>query len=803
MPLDVGTRLGPYEIVSPIGTGGMGEVYKARDTRLDRVVALKVAKDAFTERFGREARAIAALNHPHICQLYDVGPNFLVMEFVEGGPIYPPAGTAALLDLAVQIADGLVAAHAAGVVHRDLKPANILVTRSGQVKILDFGIAMLAAPPSGSGAAQPTELMTAVGTTVGTVGYMSPEQARGEPVDARSDLWSFGVILYELATRVRPFDGATSAVVFEAVMRQAPVAVRDRNPKVLPELERIIHRLLEKDPDMRYQSAADARADLKRVQRDSGSAPVATGSPSPSADGGKPDKPWFRRHLGVAAAAALVLAIGAGLGSLRDRSPAAANGPETAMTAGLSPGAAPATGVRPDPPAANSIAVLPFVDLSERKDQEYFSDGLAEELLNLLAKTPQLQVIARTSSFSFKGTTDDIPTIARKLNVANVLEGSVRKAGNRLRVTTQLIRASTGAHIWSETYERELADVFQVQDDIAGQVVAALKLELAPGTAAPTSHRTSNVAAYEQYLIGRQAYEQALGFNYRPAADAFRRATELDPGYAAAYAELAMAQYNVSARDVAPTGRQQALAAAERAVALGPDQAAGYISRGFLRFIDTWDWRGALADYEKGLALNPADSVAQRRYSTVLAGLGRAEEAVAAAKRAVELDPLSSIAWALYGAYLGQAGQFPAAIDALNRARAVAPSDGQVPTLLGLVQLAAGDATAALAEFRAGRRDDPQCLAGMAVAEHVLGNGQASQRLLDEAIATNPRVGAVHIAGVYAQRGEFDQAFAWLDRALRERNSFMPRNLKSVQSLEPLRRDPRYAALLRKMDWPP
>src|SRR5471032_1679342 len=254
MVLAAGTRLGPYEIVAPIGAGGMGDVYKARDTRLDRVVAIKVSKDQFSERFEREARAVAALNHPHICQLYDVGPNFLVMEFVDGAAIQP-ADPPQILELALQIADGLAAAHAAGIVHRDLNPNNILVTRAGKVKILDFGLATIG-PGSVEGAsALATQAMTETGTTVGTTAYMSPEQAREETMDARTDLWSLGVVLYEMATRVRPFDGATTAVVFEALLNREPVPVCERNPKIPPELERIIGRLLEKDKALRYQSA--------------------------------------------------------------------------------------------------------------------------------------------------------------------------------------------------------------------------------------------------------------------------------------------------------------------------------------------------------------------------------------------------------------------------------------------------------------------------------------------------------------------------------------------------------------------
>ena len=306
MSLTTGTRLGPYEILAPIGAGGMGEVYKARDTRLDRAVAIKISKDQFSERFEREARAVAALNHPHVCQLYDVGPNYLVMEFVEGVPIRPPDSPEKLLDLAGQIADGLAAAHAAGIVHRDLKPGNILVTRGGQVKILDFGLATVAAGAMEATDARPTAPVTESGSTVGTIAYMSPEQARGETVDARSDLWSLGVVLYEMATRLRPFDGATSAVIFEALLGKAPVPVRERNPKVSPELERIIGRLLEKDRETRYQSAADVRADLKRVERDS-SGKVAAVTPQRESR-----RPTYRASV-VIGLALLLLAGVAGL----------------------------------------------------------------------------------------------------------------------------------------------------------------------------------------------------------------------------------------------------------------------------------------------------------------------------------------------------------------------------------------------------------------------------------------------------------------------------------------------------------
>jgi serine/threonine protein kinase len=359
MALTAGAKLGPYEILAPIGAGGMGRVYKARDTRLGRVVAIKVSDERFTERFDREARAVAALNHPNICTLYDVGPDYLVMEFVDGAPIAATGDFAALLDLAIQTADGVAAAHALGLVHRDLKPDNILITRQRRVKILDFGLATAAPWTVADAASTLTMGVTSPGTIVGTVSYMSPEQARGQLVDVRSDLWSLGVVLYEITTGRRPFEGPTAAVTFAEILKQAPVSVRSWNPAVPPEWEGIVTRLLEKDRELRYQSAPELLTDLRRV----------------------------------------------GSGA---RTPAASF----------------------DPVA--SIAVLAFTDMSAAKDQGWFCDGIAEEILNALTPLQGLKVAARSSAFSFKGKNEDLRTVGEKLKVSTVLEGSVRRAGDRV-----------------------------------------------------------------------------------------------------------------------------------------------------------------------------------------------------------------------------------------------------------------------------------------------------------------------------------------------------------------------------------
>ncbi len=399
MPASPGTRVGPYDILALLGSGGMGEVYKATDTRLGRTVAIKFLKSAYTDRLDREARAIAALNHPNICTIHDVGPDYLVMEYLEGAPLGSPVPLENAMRLALQIAAALEAAHAKGIVHRDLKPGNIFVTQAG-VKLLDFGLAKLRAGQEGS---DDTLSMTQAGTVVGTAAYMSPEQAQAKPLDARSDIFSFGLVLYEMLSGQRAFSADTGIAIMAAIVRDEP-----RPLKVSPELERIIARCLRKAPADRFQTMGEVRAALEQISL----------------------KPAQEQP---------------------------------------------------------SIAVLPFANMSADKENEYFSDGLAEEILNSLVRIPGLKVTARTSSFAFRGKEQDIRGIAEALDVKTILEGSVRKAGNRVRVTAQLINAADGYHLWSERYDRELTDVFAVQDEIAAAIAAALKLKLA-GEAAP-AHR--------------------------------------------------------------------------------------------------------------------------------------------------------------------------------------------------------------------------------------------------------------------------------------------------------------------------
>ena len=446
-----------------------------------------------------------------------------------------------------------------------------------------------------------------------------------------------------------------------------------------------------------------------------------------------------------------------------------------------------------------SIAVLAFVNMSSDKEQEYFSDGLAEELLDLLAKTPGLHVIARTSSFSFKGKSEDIPTIAGKLKVANILEGSVRKSGNRLRVTTQLIRADTGEHIWSETYDRELKDVFKVQDEIAGAVVAALKLKLAPAQNA-AAHGTANTEAYNQYLLGRQFLNRGTFDGDRLAVEAYRKAVALDPGYAAAYAGLSTAEGRLADATGDLSGFKQARAAAEKAVALAPEQADGYVARGYFRFNWGWDWAAAQEDLAKAIELDAGDSTVQLRYGELLGSLGRLPEAIAATKKAIELDPLSDSAWQALDQYFISRGDFAAAHEANRRALEINPESAYTLNDLGTLQLLEGNAAEAKATFRKQDFENGR-LAGLAMAQHSLGHVKESQQALDEEIAKHAQDGAYQIAEAYAWRGEKNKAFEWLERAYRQRDGGLS-SIKFDSLMVSLLGDPRYHALLRKMNLP-
>jgi TolB-like protein/Tfp pilus assembly protein PilF len=482
---------------------------------------------------------------------------------------------------------------------------------------------------------------------------------------------------------------------------------------------------------------------------------------------------------------------------------AAATSRETPAAAGPTA----ATTATPAAPMANdsSIAVLPFVDMSQGKDQEYFSDGLSEELLNLLAQVPQLRVIARTSSFAFKGKEVGVAEIAKALNVANVLEGSVRKSGDTLRITAQLIRTADSSHLWSETYDRQLTDVFKVQDEIAGAVVAQLKVKLLPEQQVTNSHRTANTEAYNQYLLGNQYFNRTTEDGYRLAVAAYQKAVALDPAYAAAYAGLGLAQLYAAdwaeSLEANAAQKQAAQAPIDKAITLAPDLADGYAARGWMRSSITWDWSGGQADFEKALALDPGDASILRRYGILLGTLGRMTESITVTRKAIDLDPLSAAAWNdLAGDYLTDRSQLREARDALDRTLAINPESNFALYNLVQLELFEGHAPEALSAAR--KAGDVWRQAGISMAEHTLGHARESQAALDQLIAKYAHDSAYQITEVYAWRGESDKAFEWLERAYTQRDGGITL-IKTDLLLEPLRSDARFATMVKKLGLPP
>jgi serine/threonine protein kinase/TolB-like protein len=830
--LQPGARVGPYELIRLLGVGGMAEVWLARraDGAFKREVALKLPMSSrlrkdLEPRFARERDILASLEHPHIARFYDAGidPNglpYVAMEYVQGQPLTEwcdaqRLGIPARLELFRQVLEAVHYAHEKRVIHRDLKSSNILVTESHQVRLLDFGVSRLLEPDE----ADQTPLTKVYGRAF-TPDYASPELLRGDPIDARSDIYSLGVVLYELLTGVRPYRlqrAASMGMLEQAIAtvdvrkpstQSAPSASAHRGatPESLTrqlrgDLDAITLKALAREPAERYPSAAALAQDLLRY---------IEGKPIEALPARLTDRlrKFVRRNktvVGVTGTAVAAILATIAYTLHREAVTQAKIAANAVAVSAPTPASAPATGNLGAPVAASlspthSIVVLPFVDMSERKDQEYFSDGLSEELIELLGKTPGLRVIPRTSSFYFKGRAETLETIAAQLRVANVLEGSVRKSGKRLRVTAQLIRADTSEQLWSETYDRDLRDVFKVQDEIAGAVVSALQIKLAPGQQAPNLHRTSNPEAHNQYLLGRQFFERGTLDGFRRAAQAYRKAVELDPRYAGAYAELAIVESYVADPSGDAAGQQRAMAAADKAVELAPDEADAYAARGYMRLRHTWDWSGAEADFEKALTLDAGNSTLQWRYATLLNAFGRLPEAVAASRKATELDPLSAAAWVFFSLYLIESRQYAAAHEAVSRALEIQPESPILLATLGSLQLLEGNATEALSTFRQ-VSDEEARLWGVAMAEHTLGHAKESQQALDQFIANGGQAKAYDIAEIYAWRGEKDKAFEWLDRAYQQRNSDLY-GFRNDATLASLRGDARFAAMLRKMNLP-
>jgi serine/threonine-protein kinase len=676
-----GETVGPYQLVTRIGIGGMGEVWKAHDPRLDRIVAIKRLSAEHARRFAQEARAIAALNHPNICQIHDVGPDYLVLEYIEGTPLQCPYPFEEALRLADQIVAALQAAHDKGIVHRDLKPANILVTRSGIVKLLDFGVATLAVNVD-------RDLThTSTNTISGTAAYMSPEQAQGKHLDQRSDLFSFGAVLYEMLSGTRAFDGGSIADVLSAVLRDEP------KPLEAGGLTRIVSKCLRKAPAERFATAGELKTALQHA---------------------------------LAA----------------DRS----SGP--------------------------SIVVLPFANMSRDPEDEYFGDGLAEEVINALAQIPGLKVIARTSAFAFKGQNVDIRRIAEAVGVNTVLEGSVRRSGNRLRVTAQLITAADGTHVWSQRYDRELADVFEVQDEIAQAIAAALKVKLALRTAG----HTPDLAAYEALLRGRYHLFKFTPDSWQRAKACLEQAGELDRSYAQPLATLGVGYLLAEAngfeklRIAAPRIR----ALAERALALEPSEPEPRYLLGAVAAAHDYDWEESLRQFRAAYAAPTVSADARWAYASLyLQPLGRNEESVAEMKLAVEQDPLNVSFRAILASHLVHARRYDEAIDEVHKALDMEASNFAARFILLEAYVAKGLMTEALAAAERAYDAAPWhdnivgIYAGLLAQAGQSAQGEALMHTLDSR-------GANPFSRVFFHllRSEIDAAADWYEKAIDQRELF-------------------------------